>query len=117
MEIMTHTALRQIAPVGCGTERQSTTTVPSKTFPQSSGKAIVDWRGDQMGKYKIEKGIPIPGVKYPFDLMGVGDSFFVADENERGLVSTMASRTGKKLGMKFSVKKQTGGGFRVWRTA
>jgi hypothetical protein len=74
--------------------------------------------------FKIEKGIPIPekqanGMKrYPFDGLGIGDSFFVPlpdGKSPSGLFSAI-SQAKKRLKISlFSAKVK--GGRRVWRTS
>lgn len=74
--------------------------------------------------FKIEKGVPIPqkqaeGMKrYPFDGLGIGDSFFVplaAGKSASGLFSAI-SQAKKRLKINlFSAKVK--GGRRVWRIA
>jgi hypothetical protein len=61
----------------------------------------------------ISSGIPKPSSsvynivnsrrKYPFDQLDVGDMFFLA-ERAKNNISTLASITGKKLGMTFSTR-------------
>jgi len=76
---------------------------------------------------KIDKNVPIPETqyrgqkesKYPFDKLGIGDSFFIEcnKENARAKQSTLcalASRFGKNKRKSFIVK-QVLGGVRVWR--
>jgi len=72
-------------------------------------------------EFKIEKGIAIPErkggtVKYPFEQMEVGDSFFVPESAEvrRSNFSNSASSYGKRTGKKFTVRKVEGG-WRCWR--
>ena len=66
--------------------------------------------------YKIDKGVPLPGkcTKYPWEQMGIGDSFFVKNGNQArvGASATNAARFGKK----FTTRK-VDGGVRVWRVA
>lgn len=68
---------------------------------------------------KIDKGMPMPKSKsekkYPFREMEIGDSFFEEEVNRR-LLASYASELGKKIGMKFSIRR-VDGGIRVWRTA
>lgn len=64
---------------------------------------------------KVESDRPIPG-KYPFDQMKVGDSFVIPDVMNRNTVTVAAWRYGKKMGMKFSVKRLPDGkGYACWR--
>lgn len=62
----------------------------------------------------IEKGIPQKSYKYPFPDMGKGDSFLVPAYGNIESIRVSAIYHGKKLGMKFSVRK-TREGHRVWR--
>ena len=74
--------------------------------------------------YEIEEKVPMPkprlgGAKYPWGEMKVGDSFFVAVENEQpstvqGTVAGSARAYGKKHGNKFTTRI-IDGGVRVWR--
>lgn len=68
---------------------------------------------------KVEKGIPAPVlrevVKYPYEDMEVGDSFYV----EGGTLNKLCyqnRKAGIALGWKFTVRKVEGG-VRVWRVA
>ena len=70
--------------------------------------------------YKIDKNVPIEGLKhfrYPMKLMEIGDSFFVPDHDlAKGYdPRRSAYRWGKRYGKKFSGLKVEGG-IRVWRT-
>ncbi len=66
---------------------------------------------------KVEKNIPIPPfrktLKYPFEGMEVGDSFFVTDVKRNNLAIT-ARKYGSKTGKKFLVR-DVKGGVRCWR--
>jgi hypothetical protein len=62
--------------------------------------------------YKVYSSIELPKAravmpdrarKYPFPEMEVGDMFFVPDANRKTLASH-ANASGRKLGMKFSVR-------------
>jgi len=71
--------------------------------------------------YKIDKNIPAPTGnsrgKYPFEIMQVGDSFFVAGEELRK-VKNSATGWGTRHSAKFRLSKVTEGegeGVRVWR--
>lgn len=77
---------------------------------------------------KIEKGIPLPtpsrgngpSSKYPWGLMEIGDSFFVAvtEKTKRGKVQSRLGQVGR--GGQFGIKvatRQVDNGVRVWRTA
>ncbi len=78
--------------------------------------------------YKIDKGIPVPTTrairsragKYPFPSMSAGESFFVDDEDPRG-VRNSAYGWGKRHGAKFHFDMETSPegveGIRVWRVA
>lgn len=68
---------------------------------------------------KIEKGVPVPviaePVRYPFESMQVGDSFFV----EGGVLTRLCNahgRAGRRMGRKFTARKVEGG-VRVWRVS
>jgi hypothetical protein len=73
---------------------------------------------------EIQNNLPIPPrrgrpVKYPLDLMQVGDSFFVATQ-VRSTLSNSINRCRKKLGSSFTVRtvEENGvRGLRVWRVA
>ncbi len=74
-----------------------------------------------VNEFHIEKGIPVPKMtgagrktKYPFDVMEVGDSFFVKDAKVKTLSRTCGSH-GKRLSRKF-ISRTVEGGVRVWRT-
>lgn len=68
----------------------------------------------------IEKGIPIPTIKYnksgyPFQEMEVGDSFFIQNRGAKSLY--MASyfwRKGNGLNWRFKAVKEKDGS-RIWR--
>lgn len=68
---------------------------------------------------QIETGVPVPKHsplrRYPFSDLAVSESFLVTDSNSNSICAN-ASRTGKKLGRKFHVRK-TKDGIRVWRVA
>lgn len=73
----------------------------------------------EMEMFTIEKGIPVPknrkGVKrgYPFESLGVGDSFLVTDRK----ITTMSSacqQKSKGMGKKY-IARTVPGGVRVWR--
>lgn len=63
---------------------------------------------------KIEKGIPHPRSRFPFQEMEVGDSFLIPQEVPRMTVCVAAHRFGKDKGLKFSVR-MTPEGYRCWR--
>lgn len=71
-------------------------------------------------RYVIDKNVPLPAKattgrksKYPFDLMEVGDSFFVPGKVRMASTVGQASR---RLGRRFVWNEETGG-VRVWRAA
>lgn len=76
--------------------------------------------------FKIESAIPIPpkkgrpGIgdhkKYPFDTLGVGESFFVTvpDTKAKTALSAQVAYWGKKLGWTFT-RRTMDGGVRIWR--
>lgn len=69
--------------------------------------------------YEIEKGIPAPRSKYPFDHMEVGDSFLISCEPEEAprcqrRISGTISRL-KKNRSRYFVTRKVEGGVRVWR--
>jgi hypothetical protein len=73
-------------------------------------------------EFKIEQGIEIPprrsgALKYPFDQMNVGDSFFIPEDSsvKPANVSNSAQAYGKQTGRKFTVRRVEGG-YRCWRT-
>lgn len=73
---------------------------------------------------KIEKGIAIPELKkfgrlriYPFDELGIGDSFFVPNKNGKPrYLSGMMYKAAHRTGFKFTRRTESEGQ-RVWRTA
>lgn len=75
-----------------------------------------------MGKFVIEKGIPVPPIQkknkngYPFEHMDVGDSFFVKtdDKGDHIRLTSSVHSFGRIHGMKFSIR-MVDGGSRVWR--
>ncbi len=71
-------------------------------------------------RYVIDKDVPLPAKatvgrksKYPFDLMEVGDSFFVPGKVRMASTVGQASR---RLGRRFVWNEETSG-VRVWRAA
>ena len=78
------------------------------------------------GEIKIEKGVPLPSkgryVKFPWNKLEVGDSFFVAALNKNDSVKTQ-SRLHTSLrdfqrygGEQIKIQTtQVDGGVRVWR--
>lgn len=65
---------------------------------------------------KVEKNIPIPKT-FPFDKMGVGDSFAVPSHIHRTAVSVAAMRYGVKHDRKFTVRQMPDRTYRCWRIA
>ena len=73
---------------------------------------------------EVQKNIPIPapkcgpGWRYPFDQMGVGDSFFVpADERPIRNVIGAVKASARWRGLKVAVRRLTeegAAGIRVW---
>lgn len=70
---------------------------------------------------QIDKNVPLPesprrgrNAIYPWRELGVGDSFFVADPRDSGVLRNLVCITGKRLNRKFTCRKEPGG-FRVWR--
>jgi uncharacterized protein (DUF2249 family) len=69
---------------------------------------------------QIDKNIPVPdykhgAAKYPFGLMEIGDSFFVAtDRPGINSVRSRASTAGRRGQKRFSVRKVENGA-RIWR--
>lgn len=67
---------------------------------------------------KIDKNVPIPKdsrggkLKYPFDKMAIGDSFFSLSKSARGA----ATIYGRRHEMKFSSREENNG-VRIWRVA
>lgn len=66
--------------------------------------------------YKVESGIPIPGM-YPFASMNVGDSFELPDPAKRTTVAVAVYRYAKEHGKKFTIRKTPTGELRCWRVA
>lgn len=65
----------------------------------------------------IEKNIPMPDrparpSKYPFDLMEIGDSFFVTDSHLALRQAVIKKQ--RKSNMRFTVRA-VDGGYRCWR--
>ena len=69
--------------------------------------------------YEIEKGVQLShkprAYVYPYNDMELGDSFFVPN-GKMPTVNAANYRAFKRLGWKFSARKQSDG-IRVWRTA
>ena len=75
-----------------------------------------------MPMYEVEDGIPMPELvrksnepKYPWRLMGVGQSFFIPEITAGRLWSQIAQAK-KRTGYTFTARN-VDGGVRVWRTA
>jgi hypothetical protein len=70
---------------------------------------------------KIEKGIPLPGIRgiqYPWGEMVVGDSFLVPPGSTETIRHAAYAWTKTHPGFKISFRRIPGGdGFRVWRVA
>jgi hypothetical protein len=73
--------------------------------------------GMQMISMELTKDVPVPPDKrrYPYRVMDVGDSFFVA-EGRLQVVCNNNYRVGKKLGRKFVARREESG-VRVWRVS
>ena len=79
-----------------------------------------------MSEFKIENNIPMPKARtapneYPFEVLKVGQSFFVREENHltSQRVRSVASLQNVKLKPKhFAVRRvnEPKLGFRIWRT-
>lgn len=66
----------------------------------------------------IETNVPMPPhgrAIYPFELLGVGDSFAIREGDDRRAAAA-ASQWGKRHGRKLSIRK-TANGWRCWRVA
>jgi|TARA_R100001530_G_scaffold954_2_gene1669 hypothetical protein len=89
-----------------------------------------------MADFKVDAGIPIPTdfrsteLKYPFETMGVGDSFFIQPEYEDETVKRLANRLaqarqtyqkrrarqGEEVKFTQRIRTENGvSGYRVWR--
>ena len=72
-----------------------------------------------MSDIQIEKGVPVPKartpMKYPFEKMEVGDSFFVP--KSQGNVSSAAVYWQKRHKGRRFVTRAENGGARCWRVA
>jgi len=73
---------------------------------------------------KIESNIPVPGkhldrIRYPFDHMAPGDSFWVeqreGDEYGQKFRSAVAKRNNRNRDDKKFIVRRDGDGFRCWR--
>ena len=81
------------------------------------------------GPIKLDRKVPIPPhggghggryLKYPWDTMQVGDSFFVAGASARSSIPTSARSYGRGRGIKFNctlrtVTERGVKGVRIWR--
>lgn len=66
----------------------------------------------------VDRDVPVPPRQYhvyPWERLEVGDSFGISQYVNAGVIRCLASRMGKKLGVKFSVREMCGGTIRVWR--
>jgi hypothetical protein len=69
----------------------------------------------------IEKNIPLPSkvlgkqTQYPFKDMSIGDSFLCEVGAKQNRLTSINSRAGKRLGMKFTSRIVEDGRIRVWR--
>lgn len=71
--------------------------------------------------FEVEKGVPIPSqgkassTKYPFEGMGVGDSFKITGGKDVvKKVRSAACYFGRAYGVKFTIRKE-GRSARCWR--
>lgn len=68
--------------------------------------------------FHVDKGLPIPHAatrqRYPWKEMDIGDSFFVADGNQKSIACAAYQATAR-LGWRF-ITRTVDGGIRVWRT-
>lgn len=69
---------------------------------------------------QIDKGVPMPGLrhgnaKYPWDEMGVGDSFVVPRTSNGRSLAISASQSKGRLGKKQFESRKTGDIERIWR--
>jgi len=70
--------------------------------------------------FKIEQNIPLPdrvhgpNRVYPFNALGIGDSFFVP--HQKPSIGSAMDAYQKRHGVKLT-RRQEGTGTRVWRTA
>lgn len=85
-----------------------------------------DGAAETTTEIQIDKGIPIPTKmqlgrrsKYPFDIMDVGDSFFVPGRDGKSFGGTVTAARKRLTDMAFemrTVKEDGVIGVRVWRT-
>lgn len=75
-----------------------------------------------MSRFTVDKDVPIPESRqgrrtsvYPFEDMGVGDSFLVSQRDVEKVRSALSQR--KKRKAEQYITRTTEGGLRVWRTA
>ena len=70
-----------------------------------------------INEVEVSKGVPLPLPKkrFPYNVMDVGDSFFVEGSTLQ-LVCNYNYRAGKRFGKKFIARREDSG-VRVWRTA
>jgi hypothetical protein len=72
-----------------------------------------------MKAIKLEQRMPIPmrkagdRSKYPWVIMKIGESFFVADKPIEGM-SARAVHAAKRFGRKYTCRSENGG-VRIWR--
>ena len=62
---------------------------------------------------RVDKGVPLPWHRYPWDEMEVGDSFFVPDKTPAS-ISSPRLHAERSLGIK-TISRAVDGGVRVWR--
>lgn len=96
--------------------------------PHITGKVVsVEFKAGKMvsSAVTLDDNVPMPnltrtGVKlYPWDIMDVGQSFFVAG-GKPNTWSTSCNKAGKKYGAKYATRKVVENGeegVRVWRMA
>ena len=67
---------------------------------------------------KVEKDVPIPPgtSKYPWRTMEIGDMIRIPSSRSESGIRVQATRTGQRLGKKFSVRRLSETEFGVWRT-
>lgn len=78
-----------------------------------------------MKRIEIEHDVPLPETRgrpkppaqnrYPFSRLEVGESFVFPPATTRNMAFVSATREGKRLGRKFTVR-QMAGKLRCWRT-
>lgn len=85
---------------------------------------VVQLNTQSVSAYKLDDGVPMPtvrqsGILYPWSIMEVGQSFFVAGAKSNTW-STNCNKAGKKYDGKYasrSVVEDGVEGVRVWRMA